>query len=175
MLMNLDRAMSAAEKKIRKATIIAINRAGKYAINQGIKKVQERYKIKTADFKALMKELRAGRDETYIMRIKGKGRPVPASIVRKTKTGVQIRHKGYIQNIPHAFINTSKRFTSGGQNGEKASFVFIRKGKSRYPIKRVYDAEVKRLITSDAAMEMISKSFKSQYKKEYIRAMQYAK
>lgn len=180
MIKNLNNAISAAEKKIRKATIIAVNRAGKYAINQGIRKVQERYNIKKADFKAVMKELRAGRDETYIMRIKAKGRPLTPAMVKRTSDGVLVKHKGYKQNIKGAFIASVKKFT-GRKNGKSttsnstSTFIFKREGKKRLPIKKLYDAQVQGLITSSESMSVIKSSFSTQFKKELNRANNYVK
>ena len=166
----ISKVFSEHRKKVERAEIVALNRAGRSALAQTVMFIRKAYNIKSSDLKNEIKISTASKGrKRFRLTVTHKGLAlVKFGAAKQTKSGVNVTVKrGGRQSFKSAFI------TEVGKGRHRG--VFKRESKARLPIKELYGPSAMQLMSSDEAQKHIEKIFQEKFEIELIRAMQYAK
>lgn len=118
---------------MRRATSMALNRAADGVRVDASREIRARYKISVATVnKAITRQLATPDRLTVMVRVRGGPLSLGGFSARQVRKGVTVNVKGARKLIPHAFLRTQRA-------GE---LVFMRVGKSRYPIKALKTVDI---------------------------------
>ena len=154
-------------KDTKRAREMAARRAAKKALTSVIRYIRQYYAIRAKDLR-----------EAYRVRYEFTGTTVKVSIVayekkpfplikyaspKQTKKGVKVTvRKGARELREHAFIATMP-------SGHKG--IFLRKTKKSLPIREMYSASPRQLLSMTGATEHVQKVFFDEFEKEHDRLL----
>ena len=168
----IKKVFSEHKKKVERAEIIALNRAGRSALAQTVMFIRKGFNIKASDLKDQIKITRANKGrKIFTITVSDKALAlIKYGNPNQTKKGVNVTvRKGKRELYPSAFI-IEKQHLKRGDRG-----VFKREGKSRLPIRRLWGPTAMDLFSSSKAEAFIDKVFQERFQKELIAAMKYGK
>lgn len=156
-------------KRIKRAKISALNRAGKSAIAQTVQFIRQSYNIKSNELKNEIKiSLATASSERFKLQVTHKAIELIKFSARQTRKGVSaVTKKGERKVYSGAFITTVGK---GHHTG-----IFTRVGKARLPIKQLYGPSAMQLVGSKQAREFIEKVFYERLEIELKRAIEYVR
>jgi hypothetical protein len=155
---DIKNVFSEHRKKVERAEIVALNRAGRSALAQTVMFIRKVYKIKSSDLKNEIKISTASKGrKRFRLTVTHKGLAlVKFGNAAQTKAGVSVAiKKGARQSFKSAFI------TEVGKGRHRG--VFKREGKKRLPIKELFGPSAMQLMSSDQAAEYINKIFQEKF------------
>lgn len=116
----------------------ALNRAAEGVRTDASSKIRETYKVKKATVDKAFGVSKSSPDRLQaVVSVNGRPLSLAGFGARQTKKGVTVNVKGTRKLIPHAFIRTLTT-----SKGDEYEVVFLRQGKSRYPIKALKTVDV---------------------------------
>jgi hypothetical protein len=127
------------DRDIKRAVAIALNRTADRVRAEAVRRIRQTYRIQQRELNRgfTIRRAWAGNLQSLVY---ASGRPlnVIGFEARQTKNGVSVNIKGTRKVIRHAFIARLPNYTG----------VFMRKGKSRFPIKAIRTVDVPGLFES---------------------------
>lgn len=154
-----------------RAIVNALNRAAGGVKTDASKQIRSIYRIKKAVVDRAFSEQRAtAASLTAVVRVRGRPLSLAGFDPRTNKRagGVSVNVKGQRKVIRGAFLRT---FISRANEGYQV--VFIREGKSRYPLKALKTVDVPGLFVMRDINEAVKRGVRDRFEKEFARLLRY--
>lgn len=140
--------------QMNRAIAMALNRTADGVRVDSSREIRKRYRIKVATVNKTFSFQRATADRLVaVVQVRGRPLSLGGFDPRQTRRGVTVNVKGSRKLIAHAFLRILKT-----DRGDSYSVVFIRKGRSRYPIQALKTVDVPGLFV----LEDINQSVRGQ-------------
>lgn len=123
---------------MRRAISIALNRAADGVRVDASREIRARYRIKVATVNKAFSLQRATPERlTAMVRVRGRPLSLGGFSPSQVRKGVTVNVKGARKLIPHAFVRTLRT-----QEDDTYEVVFVRVGKTRYPLKALKSVDI---------------------------------
>lgn len=152
--------------QMRRDTAAAINKALPAARDASVKAMTNTYAItKSVLYKSFVLQLATPQTQRASIIVSGKRQSLMMFKPQQTAQGVTVNIKGARKLIPSAFILTRQKTPYDG--------VFVRKGRSRHPIQKLYTISVPGMFLSEPVQLALDKAAIDEFDRRLTETNQY--